>query len=274
MSESDEDDEDDEDAEEPPPSPPPPTSVRKPKPFPVPKQALKPAAPTPRGTDAFDIEKALLDAAEEEESEHQCGLCLGPGAIRQRKDTGEPFFTCLNGCKFGWMTLKEAGILHTLARHKLDPIFRPKEGGTIPRCPNHHMQATLTLVTKHCSKQTAPIKDHLFFTCNNPMKEGGPCILPKSGKWSAVADVQGSGPEFKENRRRLVQLYSLDYALYKKKQREAEESMYEAFRESEADFQHGTGFFAAGDVKTRADDDDGEGTDAEEGDSNYLTDYC
>lgn len=270
MVESDEDDEeDDEDVDE----LPPPTPVKpKPKPFPLPKEARKSMAVK---ADAFDIEKALVDmAAEEEDSAHQCGLCLGPGAIRQRKDSGEPFFTCLNGCKFGWMTLKEAGILHTLAKHKLDPIFRPKEGGTIPRCPNHHMQATLTLVTKHCSKQTAPIKGHLFFTCNNPMKEGGPCILPKSGKWNVVADVQGSGAEFKEKRRRLVQLYSLDYALYKKKQREAEESMYEAFRESEADFQSGTGFFAVGDDKTRNDDDDGEGADVEEEDDNYLTDYC
>lgn len=196
------------------------------------------------GDDALDIETRLAKLEKErEKSALNCGLCLGPASILTRKD-GTTWLKCLASCKFPWLTLEEAGKLHTKARHSVEDRFRTSLGGAIPRCPNHRETGTLVLIEESSGKETSEMVGHLFFVCAKPLKDGGPCVMPKRGHWSVVADVSGDSAKAKKNRRRLENCYALDKALQAKRQREAVASAVSTFADCEKDFLFGTGVFA------------------------------
>lgn len=194
--------------------------------------------------DALDIETRLANLEKEQKkSELTCGLCLGPTSILTRKD-GTTWLKCLASCKFPWLTLEEAGKLHTKARHGVEDRFRTSIGGAVPRCPNHRETGTLVLIEETSAKETSEMVGHLFFICTKPLKDGGPCIIPKRGHWSVVADVIGDSAKAKKTRRKLENCYALDKALQAKRQREAVATAVSTFASCEKDFLYGTGVFA------------------------------
>lgn len=193
--------------------------------------------------DPYDIE-AQLAKLEKEKDEEQllCGICRGPTVVRTRDD-GTPWMACNNNCKFPWQTLKQATALHVAAKYKLADYFRPQDGGSIPRCPRHREFGTLMMCMKSADPKTSAIKGHLFFTCFNPQKNGGPCILPRKGRWSLVADVKGTTPQDEAKKKKLEQLFALDGAIRAKRNKEAKNTANNAFAEAEKDFRFGTGVF-------------------------------
>ena len=202
----------------------------------------------------MDIEARLAKLTKErEEKSLACGLCKGPATVCVCEN-GEPFLKCNGGCKFPWQTLKEASKLHVVARHRVEGRFRVRDGGEIPRCPHHQETAMLMMMEKAVDDETKPIVGHLFFVCTNPVKDGGPCILPKKGHWSVVADVRGNSPAAVEKRKNLEELYALDKALRAKKKKEATNAMLNAFSESEKDFLYGKGTFEAASDDDEADE--------------------
>ena len=199
--------------------------------------------PIPEEDEPMDIEAQLAKLEKErDEKELLCGLCRGPAAVRVREN-GELWLACSNNCKFPWQMLKQAGQLHTAAKYMLANCFRPKDSGTIPRCPCHREIPTLMMATKAVDDETKPIRGHLYFTCTKPQKDGSPCMLPKKGRWSVVADVPGGSPKAAEKRKRLENLFALDGAICAKHNKEAKNTASNTFVECEKDYQYGTGVF-------------------------------
>ena len=150
-----------------------------------------------------------------------CGIFSSPTSIIVT-DKGDTFLKCINGCKFPWQTLKQAGQTHVAACHPLEARFCPNKGGAIPRCLRHREIAALMSVEKFADEETAAIKGHLFLVCTKAQKDGGPCMNADGGQWSMVADVAGKGAVADKKRKMLENLLALDGALRKKRNEDAQ----------------------------------------------------
>ena len=141
----------------------------------------------------------------------KCGVCNLPCRVGLAQETQRPYMMCQGDCKFPFLSIKEQINLHVLAMNTLENRFKPHLGGTIPRCPGHQELATL-LSPKKSSPQCHKIVGRLFFVCNKPQKEGGPCMV-NGRRWNISADIRKfkpNTPPYNKEKGSMSALYGLN----------------------------------------------------------------
>lgn len=143
-------------------------------------------------------------------------------------------------CKYEYAEAPALVNLHVKARETLDDRFKPQLGGCLPRCIGHDDVGTL-MWAKTADKSFSAIVGHLFFTCCNPVKEGGYC-LKNGGRWNAVADMPDATAD---ERLQMENMFAMNMLLKKQRQEEGQNTMANLFFNSTKNDAKKTGVFAS-----------------------------